>query len=102
MFNPTEYARAWRAAHKEHLSLYNRNRWRTKRRYQRRAKTLGTRQCMFCSVVLASEHVKVKQKKYCNNCRESTFVKRYLRNIYQKRCRQKKLGEPLKDIVFKE
>ena len=82
-----QYARAYRVKHKDHINLCDRNRWRLKRRYQRRAKTLGDKRCMFCDGLLSIE---IKCTKYCKSCKKDPHVKAYLRNIYTRRWREKK------------
>lgn len=82
-----QYARAYRAKHKEHMNLYDRNRWRLKRRYVRKEKTIGDKKCMICGSHLVFEF---KCTKYCASCKKDPHVKAYLRNIYIRRWREKK------------
>lgn len=101
MFNPTEYARAWRAKNREHYRNYNRNLWHTKKKFKRRAAHAesGQNRCVFCNKLLDRD---LKCKKYCKSCRQSSGPKLYLQRIYQLRAKQRREGIPQTEIISNE
>lgn len=98
------YAREFRKKHKERLALKEKNRYLLKKRYQRRAKQLGDRRCMFCYRFLATatrgpgKMPKLTTK--CEDCRKDPRVKAYLRNLYMRRFHAKQKGLTPEPIVF--
>ena len=89
---PAERAREYRSRNREAINARGRARWAAKKRYQRRAAKLGKRKCAFCRILLASKYVRIKCKKYCDRCKADPEVRRYLRNLYQRRFHQKRAG----------
>ena len=97
MAKAAQYARTYRAKHKEHMNIYDRNRWRLSRRFLRKAKTIGDKRCMFCSSLLSLE---LKCTKYCMSCKKDPHVKAYLRNIYTRRWREKKKNGIATELII--
>ena len=97
MAKAAQYARTYRAKHKEHMNLYDRNRWRLSRRFLRKAKTIGDKRCMFCDSHLVMEF---KRTKYCASCKKDPHVKAYLRNIYTRRWREKKKNGIATELII--
>lgn len=93
-------AREYRVRKKEEINARDRKRWKEKRRYDRRAKTIGDARCAFCEVLLKGKTVGMKQKRYCDGCLDFTSIKRILRNIYMKRWHRKKRGKDNPPITF--
>lgn len=100
-----EYNKIWhrnyRKNNRDRVNETNRKSWHKTKKYRRRAKTIGDRICMFCEIKLSSETVGMKRTKYCQNCKENPKVKAYLRNLYIRRWRQKKLGLPQEPVIKK-
>lgn len=94
-------AKEYRIRKKVEINARDRKRWKEKRRYDRRDKTIGDKRCAFCEVLLKGRTVGMKQKKYCDGCLGFTFVKRILRNIYMRRWYRKKKGKENPLIEFK-
>ena len=95
----SRWQREYRLRNREHVNLADRNRWRTHRRYLRRSKTLQDARCPFCEVSLASRSVSMKHRRFCQDCKKDPIVRRYMRNFYMRRWRQKKLGLPQEEFT---
>ncbi len=87
----------------ESMKAYNSRRWHLRRRYQRKEKRVGAeRKCPFCGILLISHLVAIKQKRYCDECRNDPDVKRHLRALYQRRFQQKKKGQEQDTLTHAE
>lgn len=100
-----EYQRIWHKKYRENnrdrVNAAGRKSWHNKKKFMRRAKTIGDRKCMFCEIRLASGTVEMRCRKYCQNCKTDLRVQAYLRNIYMRRHNQKNRGLPQEPVVNK-
>lgn len=85
-------AKEYRLRNRDAINERGRARWKATKRYVRRADTLRKRKCAFCGILLKSKLVRIKQKRFCDGCIDDPQVWRHLRNLYQRRWYQKKVG----------
>lgn len=53
-------------------------------------------------VLLASKTVGMKRKRYCDTCLKDPDVRRFLRNLYQRRYQQKRRGTEQDSLTIDE
>lgn len=95
-----KWHREWKKKNPERSKELNRLSYMRTRRHVRRAEWMGDRRCVFCEIMMKSRTVKLRQRRYCDSCKNDPKCKSYLRNLYMRRYRQKKNGEPVEEITL--